>query len=60
VTAIKCWVCLGTGLIKGPIYTEKCTNPHCPHQEGLAERVKVNYEETLKEFRKTFPVRTKN
>lgn len=27
----RCWVCLGKAEVKGPLYTEPCPNPHCPH-----------------------------
>lgn len=28
-----CWICLGTGWVKGPLYREPCPAPSCPHRE---------------------------
>jgi hypothetical protein len=27
----KCWRCLGTGRVIGPLHDAACPNPHCPH-----------------------------
>lgn len=30
---VKCWVCLGTGMVRGPLYAQQCTNPHCQYRQ---------------------------
>jgi len=38
MSAPKCWVCLGTGWVKGPLHSAPCPNPHCPHKRREARQ----------------------
>jgi hypothetical protein len=33
ITTRKCWVCLGSGVVSGPLHPAPCPNPYCPHRK---------------------------
>jgi hypothetical protein len=35
---LTCWVCLGSGRVRGPLYSEPCPNEHCPHRDESGRR----------------------